>query len=66
MPNTEQYNTDVELKFGELADMIDWCESHCHHAWMIDIQREAGQDPGLYQFRFSDERDYVTFLVWRK
>lgn len=67
MLNTNlDYHTDLELKYGELQSIMDWCRNHIKNDWDVEILRNAGQEPGTYRFGFRDEKDFVTFLVWKK
>ncbi len=45
---------------------MDWCRVNTKDDWDLIIMREAGQLPGIYRFGFKDEKDFVTFLVWKK
>lgn len=54
------YKTEIEIPFGELDAMIEWCEHNCASEWKFD-----DSDYG-YKFYFESERDYVAFLIWKK
>lgn len=56
---------EISIKYGELKSYIDWCKQNCYGDWNVRILSEAGNNPGNYQFSFSNERDYTTFLVWK-
>ena len=61
-----EFHTDLEIKYGELEDMMEWCRTHAKDDWDLVILREAGQMPGIYRFGFKDEKDFVTFIMWKK
>lgn len=61
-----EFHTDLEIKYGELEDIMDWCRVNTKDDWDLIIMREAGQLPGIYRFGFKDEKDFMTFLVWKK
>ena len=61
-----EFHTDLEIKYGELEDIMDWCRVNTKNDWDLIIMREAGQMPGIYRFGFKDEKDFMTFLVWKK
>ena len=61
-----EFHTDLEIKYGELESIMDWCRDHVKEDWDLIIMREAGQLPGIYRFGFKDEKDFVTFIMWKK
>lgn len=63
---TGLYRTEVQIEYGQLKEMVDWCASHCTGPWGYSVLDEAGEAPGIYRFQFDHEKDYVTFLVWRQ
>lgn len=63
--NTTPYQTDVEIQYGKLEEMVTWCSNNCTGQWGYSVVNQAGLNPGLYNFKFESEKDYVTFLVWR-
>lgn len=60
------YQTDVDIKYGQLSNMLDWCTDNCTDEWGYTVIDSAGEQPGIYSFKFMSEKDYVTFLVWKK
>lgn len=56
---------NVSIKYGELGDYIDWCEKNCTGQWSLDILTVAGNQPGTYLFKFNEQKDYTTFVVWK-
>lgn len=61
-----EYSTNVSLPYGELGEVVRWCQSHCKYDWNFDIITTAGREKGEYTFQFESEKDYVTFIVWKK
>lgn len=61
-----EYHTDLEIEFGELEAIMDWCRDHVKNDWDLVILSEAGMLPGIYRFGFKDEKDFVTFIMWKK
>jgi len=64
--STTVYKTKLTIPYGKLRDIIEWCQSNSEHDWKYDIINIGGKDPGLYEFVFDDEKDYVKFLMWKK
>ena len=64
-PNT-QFKTEIDIKFGQLAPIMHWCQSQCHCDWGYKMLDNAGYHPGKYEFYFEDEKDYVNFILWKK
>lgn len=55
----------IELDFGQLRPVLEWCERNCTGDWRYT------EDPngGMYSswiFLFDTDRDYVAFLMWKK
>jgi hypothetical protein len=59
------YTTDVKIKYGELDDIIHWCERNCQKEFGYTVLTNAGDGPGEYRFIFDSEIDYTTFSVWK-
>jgi hypothetical protein len=59
------YQTDLKIKYGELKNILHWCEKNCAGDWGYSIIDQAGHSPGKYNFKFDLEKDYVTFLIWK-
>lgn len=66
MNTTMHYKTHIDLPFGQLRPMIEWCQNHCTKDWRFDIVNDAGSAYGSYRFEFESEKDFMTFLVWKK
>lgn len=58
------HRANIALQYGELANIVDWCERNCSSDWrfMEDVNNQWGG----YEFLFESEKDYVAFLVWNK
>jgi hypothetical protein len=65
LPDT-QYKTEIDIKFGQLAPIMHWCQTQCTNDWGYTIVDSAGFHPGKYEFYFEDEKDYVNFILWKK
>ena len=64
-PNT-QYKTEIDIKFGQLASIMHWCQTQCIADWGYDIKGMAGFHPGKYTFYFESGTDYIHFILWKK
>lgn len=59
--------SDIQIEFGRLNTVMDWCREHCGGSWSItdcsDVfyQSTYSNFVNNYQFKFSDSRDLVTF-----
>lgn len=62
----EQFATNIQLKFGELAPIITWCKINCKNKWHYDVIDNAGREMGEYKFIFEGNTDYVNFILWKK
>lgn len=62
--NTLHYKTDLNIPWGKLSDIIEWCSDNCHSDWNFSVI-EPGEI-GKYRFRFEDEKDYMLFLLVAK
>lgn len=63
------YQTKISLPYGELNSIIEWCQSNCEYNWQFDFSDDMHyNDKNLpeYRFEFESEKDYITFLVWKK
>ena len=57
----------VDLRYGELGPLLDWCKRNCNDEWFVSETEAAIYDQeGNYRFYFESERDYINFLVWKK
>lgn len=57
------YEAKVDIPYGQLKDVISWCSDNCSGDWRYSIIDNAGSFPGIYQFKFEDESDLITFLL---
>ena len=64
--NIKQYETTLNIPWGRLQDVIEWCTDHCQHDWHFGVVKEAGKESGTYKFMFDSEIDYITFLLVTK
>ena len=56
----------IDLKFGDLGDIVRWCQFNTSGDWRYEIEDTAGIKPGSYKFYFDDEKDYINFMLWKK
>jgi hypothetical protein len=66
---TLPYKTSIDLPFGKLRSVVEWCTTNCMKNWAFDISDDhyAGEKQiPSYDFRFESEKDYITFLVYQK
>lgn len=61
-----KYSVLINLKFGELTGLINWCQLACGKKWDYRIVDMAGSLPGEYEFNFTDKTDYINFILWKK
>ena len=60
-----RYKVKIDLPYGKLKDIIEWCERNCTSDWRFM------EDPDNYIhtvgwiFFFETERDYVAFKIWK-
>ena len=66
----KKYNTTVDLPYGHLAKVIEWCQNNISNDWTYSVTNSVGRTPGIpnyaagqYEFHFDDEKDYVAFLL---
>lgn len=59
------YKTQIKLNYGELNQILDWCEKNCvgNYKYMEDPN---GSMYDSWVFLFENERDYVAFIVWKQ
>ena len=61
-----KYETRININYGNLRSILNWCDSTCQSNWECFIINEAGAEPGTYEFAFESEKDFATFLIWKK
>ncbi len=64
--NARSYDVEIELPYGKLQGMIDWCDTNISHVWHYEVLNTAGKDSGSYRFCFRSDIDYTKFLIWMK
>ena len=67
------YKIEVNLEFGTLSSVMNWCRNQCEGSWHIsdfhstdqalDYEGRWGKFSNCYQFIFDNERDYITFAL---
>lgn len=60
----DKYRVAVALEFGGLNPVMDWCKQHCHGEWHLNYVGHQDSDverKNVYEFDFTDERDFITF-----
>ena len=60
------HTTIIEINYGGLSGVLDWCQQNMKYNWSYDILLLAGNDAGHYSFSFEDETDYINFILWEK
>lgn len=66
---TTAFKTTISIPWGELKNVISWCQNNCQSDWRFHETYNTNDNYNLslnYDFFFEDERDYVTFLIWKK
>jgi hypothetical protein len=64
--NIIPYKTEVDVEFGSLKEIVQWCQYNCERDWHYDMINIPGTSPGRYEFQFDDEKDFVKFIMWKK
>lgn len=66
----ESYTVTVQVEFGKLSGVMDWCRQYCTGNWHITNynadgfsinERTLTHFENWYSFDFDNERDYLTF-----
>ena len=60
------YKTRIDIPFGELKSVIEWCTDNCINDWRFNEEFNPADTKHGYDFYFESERDYVAFVVWKK
>lgn len=64
------HKANITLPFGQLDNLIEWCEANCESEWKFDdaqyVSSYSNTNAITYDFYFESERDYVAFLIWKK
>lgn len=61
-----KYTTPIIIPYGQLQSIIEWCSDNCKYDWNFSVVTPDRAYRWEYVFEFEDERDYVTFCVWKK
>lgn len=61
--NTKQFETILNLPWGKLQYVIEWCTDNCQSDWHFSVVNNAGKESGTYKFMFDSEKDYITFML---
>lgn len=66
IPIPNELTANVQLTFGHLENVMEWCRQNCNGQWMIlEIGRNQYTDRDEYQFDFDNEDDLLIFkLRW--
>jgi len=54
----------VNLNFGQLRHIIEWCERNCTGDWRY-MEDPNGDMYTSWVFFFENDRDYVAFKLWK-
>jgi hypothetical protein len=60
-----QHKIGLELSFGQLKPILNWCEKNCIGEWQY-MEDPHGDMYNSWIFFFEQERDYVAFVLWNK
>lgn len=61
------YNTTINIPFGQLHNVIDWCQHQLEEDWQFNVIEEADHYmPGHYIFNFKSHKDLLKFSLWKK
>jgi len=64
---TTAYKTKLNIPFGELKEVVKWCENNMVGDWKFTDEIDLDSiSTNTYVFLFELERDYVTFNIWKK
>lgn len=64
---TLPFKVNITLPFGQLRPVVEWCTNHCSDNWVFDVNEEVSEKKmGNYNFSFKSEKDYITFLVFKR
>lgn len=61
-----QNKVKIDLKFGELKPLLNWCENNCVGEWAFMSLEPAGISKGEYEFYFTNDDDKINFILWQK
>jgi hypothetical protein len=62
-----EHHTTLAIPFGQLHNVIEWCQGQLEDDWQFHVIEDAGQYlPGYYAFCFKSGKDLVKFSLWKK
>lgn len=60
------FEKSVDLPWGELQEVVQWCQTHCQNDWTFAMLQLPGMYAnGKYVFKFESEKDYINFVLWQ-
>lgn len=65
MLQNTHHKIKINLDFGQLKPILEWCERNCTGDWHY-TEDPNGEMYSSWIFLFDDERDYVAFTLWKK
>jgi hypothetical protein len=61
------HSTTLNIPFGQLHNVIDWCQNHLEEDWQFNVIEDADlHGPGQYAFAFKSDKDLMKFILWKK
>jgi hypothetical protein len=63
---SECYFTEIVIPWGNLGEIADWCNLNLQSNWTVDIISPAGENSGVYRFKFESLQDHTSFSIWMK
>lgn len=68
------YHTKINLPYGELNPLLDWCKKNCEEEWKFNFTEPTSfvlpsisdETATTWEFYFESKRDYTNFLLWKK
>lgn len=68
------YNVDIDLPYGELNSILEWCKKNCSNEWGFSFSNASYNNSAnntsypkcQWEFFFESKKDYVAFLIWKK
>lgn len=55
----------INLDYGQLKPILEWCERNCTDNWKY-MEDPNGPMYSSWIFFFDSDRDYVAFTLWNK
>lgn len=62
----DDFTVDIDLQFGELNPIMQWCQRNCQADWCYQVIADAGENAGSYKFSFENNTDLINFILWKK